>query len=429
MASRRQPTKRPGPKRLWQDRRGSVAVTVALALAVMIAMASLGVEVTYVLLKHRQMQAVVDAAAMAGAGALASGNPNGMTIEADAVASASGFTPGIKGVTITVNSPPVSGPRAGVAGVVEVTLAQPQSLLLANVVWSGTFTNKVRSVAALVTSGSFCVLQLDSAPAVGVTISNGAVVDASSCGLAVDSNSATALSVTGGANLKSPIVSVVGGATVRNGATINPSSALKTGQPAMADPYASVAAPSASGCAGGSNRQWKHSNSGTQTINPGVYCNGMSFTNDAVVTMNPGVYVLDRGTFDVGGAVRLTGTGVTIFLTSFTGSNYAKVNIGNGARVTLSAPTTNATAGLVFFGDRRAPPATMATFGGGATMFFTGALYFPSTGVTFANGITNPSGCTQLVAGSIIFQGGSKFQNNCPVGVRSIGTSSSTLVE
>jgi hypothetical protein len=126
----------------------------------------------------------------------------------------------------------------------------------------------------------------------------------------------------------------------------------------MSDPYASVVMPTYSGCADGTNKSY---GTGTWTLSPGVYCNGVSFTNAAIVTMNPGVYFLNQGSFNVGGAVQLTGTGVTIVLTSSTGSNYATFTIGNGATVTLSAPTSGATAGIVFFGDRNAPIATTST--------------------------------------------------------------------
>jgi hypothetical protein len=145
--------------------------------------------------------------------------------------------------------------------------------------------------------------------------------------------------------------------------------------------------------------------------------------------MSPGVYFIDRGTFTVGGNVTLTGTGVTIVLTSSTGSNYATASIGNGANVTLSAPTTGATAGIVFFGDRLAPASNVQNFGGGATINVNGAVYFPSQEVDFQNGISNPSGCTQLIGGTIKFVGGSNFQNNCPTGVAAAGATNSSLAE
>jgi hypothetical protein len=403
-----------------------VAVTVALALAAIIGMASLGVEVTYLLLTQRQMQAAADAAAMASAGALAGGYSGDMLLEAQAVTSRSGFTPGVAGVTVLVNSPPTMGSHAGAAGAVEVDLAQPQVLNLARMFRSGSYSVKVRAVALVGSSGGYCLLQLDNAASNAFNMNNGVMANLTSCGVAVDSKSATALSIVGGSILTAPNVSVAGGASINNGGAINPSTALKTGQPNVADPYASVAAPTVSGCAAGTSKNYGW---GNWTLSPGVYCNGISFNNGATATMNPGVYIIDKGVFDVEGGAHLTGTGVTIFLTSSTASSYATVTIGNGATVVLTAPTSGATAGMVFFGDRRAPASNTNTFTGGVAINVTGALYFPSERLVFENGVSNPSGCTQLVAGSIQLTGGSRFQNNCPAGVKSIGAAASKLVE
>ncbi|MBT2189086.1 pilus assembly protein TadG-related protein [Sphingobium nicotianae] len=401
-------------------------MTVAILLAVIIGMASLGIEVTYVLLKHRQMQAAVDAAAVASAAALAGGYSSAMLAEAGAVASDSGFTPGAAGVTLIVNHPPASGSRMGDADAVEVVLAQPQTLVLGRTFWPQAFDVRVRSVALIGNPGGYCALQLRSTVTVGVRMDNGATADLATCGLAVNSTRSAALTMAGGAKLTTTTVSVVGGASISNGAKLDPPSALKTGQAAIADPYAAVAAPSFSGCAMGTSKSYGN---GNWTLSPGVYCNGISFNNAANATMKPGVYIIDRGTFDVGGGANLAGAGVTIFLTSSTGSNYAKANIGNGAKITLSAPTSGATAGLLFFGDRRAPASNMNMFVGGAAVNVTGALYFPSSGLTFENGAGNASTCTQLVAGTIRLSGGSKLRSNCPGGVKPIGAATSMLVE
>jgi len=408
------------------DHRGSVAVTVAIVLAAVIGMVSLGVEVTYILLKHRQMQAAADAAAVASAAALGGGYASAMLVEADAVASDSGFTRGVAGVTLIVNYPPISGSHAGAEDAVEVVLAQPQTLILGRIFWPQAFNVKVRAVALIGSSGGYCALQLNSAATIGVKMDNGASADLATCGLAVNSTRATALKMSGGAKLTAATVSVVGGASISNGAKIDPSSALKVGQPSVADPYAAVAAPSFSGCGRGTSKSY---GSGNWTLSPGVYCKGISFSNAANVTLQPGVYIVDRGTFNVQGGAKLTATGVTIFLTSSTGSSYAKVDIGNGAKVTLSAPTSGATAGLLFFADRRAPASNINIFRGGVTLDATGAFYFPSSGLTFENGASNTSTCTQLVAGTIILTGGSKLRSNCPSGVKPIGAAASALVE
>jgi Flp pilus assembly protein TadG len=413
-----------GARRFGHSRGGSVAIMMGLVLPVVIGMTALGSEIVFLLFKHRQMQSVADAAALSAATAIQTGYP-GFAVEARAITASLGFNDQVNGVTITPNNPPATGPNTGNSSAVEVIVSQPQTLFLVTLFRSGLFNLTARAVA-LPGTGTDCVLQLNgSPPSTGVTISNGANVNLTTCGLAADSTGNPSLLMNSGAQLNAQSVSVSGTASITNGAAINPSSALKTSQPAVLDPYAGVAMPSYSGC-GFNNKVLAF---GTWTLSPGVYCNGLSLGNGGTVTMNPGVYFINQGVFSVQGGVTLTGTGVTIVLTSSTGSGYATVNIANGTNVTLSAPTAGATAGIVFFGDRSAPASNVADFGGGATINVTGALYFPTQEVIFQNGSSNSSSCTQLIAGTIQFTGGSNFQHNCPTGVAAIGGTNSTLSE
>jgi hypothetical protein len=419
----------------WLSRRGSVAIQVALLLTIIVGMGALGTEITFVLYKHRQMQSAADSAALGAAIARATGHPADPELEARAIAASLGFVHGVDGTAVAVNRPPLSGSNTGTANAIEVVVSQPQFLTLVSLFQNlaggagdGLFSVGAHAVAIQGGIGNFCVLELNTGSATGVTISNGATVNLMQCGMAVDSTGSAALSVTGGAVLNAKSVSVSGNVSVTNGGTINATDGVKTYQPNVPDPYAGVSRPSFSGC--NYNKKSLGHSSGTQYLSPGVYCNGLTMGNDAVVVMNPGVYFIDRGTFQVGGAVRLTGAGVTIVLTKSTGSNYATVSIGNGATVTLSAPTTGATAGLVFFGDRNAPLSKTSNFGGGATVNITGSIYFPTQTVTFSNGISNPSGCIQLIAGKIRFTGGAQFKSNCSnTGVSAIGATATTLVE
>jgi len=398
---------------------------IGLALPVLIAVLALGTEITFLLYKQRQAQSAADAAALGGASALQSGHPL-LGVEARGIAGYLGFVDGAAdGTTVTVNNPPQSGSQQGSGGAVEVIVAQPQSLVLVKVLYSGQFTVVARAVA-IIGSGSFCALQLGGAG--NVNISNGVIVNLTQCGLAVDGTGSSALTVVGGSQLNAQSVSVAGSVAMNNGGSINPASGLKTSQPNIPDPYAGVVLPAFAGCNynGFNTNSWQPS----WTLSPGIYCNGLSISNGATASLNPGVYFIDRGTFAVGGGAHLTGAGVTIVLTSSTGSNYANAVIDNGTTVTLSAPTTGATAGMVFFGDRRASPgSTSSTFAGGTAIDFTGAIYLPTQTLNWNNGANNTSSnCTELIAGTIVL-GGANLQINCPTGVLAIGATGSSLVE
>jgi Flp pilus assembly protein TadG len=444
-------------RKIRESREGAVAIQMALIFTALIGMGALASEIGFALYKHRQMQSAADAAAYGAAIAKSTGYPTTIATEAYADAAAVGFVNGANGVTIAVNNPPTSGPNTANMSAIEVIITQPQTLTVVGAVNSltgsanpsGLFNLGVRAVATAGGGGGSCAAQLLPNQNPGVTISNGATVTMISCGMAVCSTGNTALSMSGGTNLNlcdtascSPFstkltVSVAGKASVTNGAQINgqqscTSPTCKASQGTCAanvNPYASVTMPTMpGGCSLGTGTSYGY-NKNVQTISPGTWCNGVTFGSSAQIKLNPGVYYVNGGNFSVGGAVQMTGTGVTIIFTG-SGSNYAYATIGNGATVTLAAPTTGTTQGIAFFGDPNAPASTTSSFGGGASMNITGAIYFPSNTVQFQNGITNPSGCTQLIAGIIQFQGGAQFSNNCAgTGTSAIGGGPTTLVE
>jgi hypothetical protein len=417
--------------RPWRATHGSVAALVAIILLLLLGFVALGTEISYALFVQRQLQATASAAALGGATALMTGRPSSPTTEADAEAAAVGFTNGVGGVTVTVNNPPKSGNYTTNSGAVEVIVSEPLTLPLSSLFYSGTWTVSGRAVAIEGNSAGDCALELDSANITGVSVSNGASVTMNQCGLAVNATGSSALSVTGGATLNAKSVTIAGGDSVTNGGTINATNGVKTSQAAVANPYSSDAVPSYSGCTYGSLPSSPLSlGSGSHTLSAnGVYCGGLSIGNGGTVTMNPGIYIIDGGSFTVGGGATLTGTGVTIVLTG-SGSNYATLNIGNGANVTLSAPTSGSTSGLVFFQDPNAPTSGTDTIQGGSTLVLTGALYFPSQTVSYSNGTSSTATCTQLVAWQIQFTGGAYFNSNCAsAGTQGLGSSPSSLVE
>jgi hypothetical protein len=133
----------------------------------------------------------------------------------------------------------------------------------------------------------------------------------------------------------------------------------------------------------------------------------------------------------VNGGATLTGDGVTIVLTSSTGTNYATLRINGGANVTIAAPTTGPMAGLAIYQDRRAPETGSNVLQGGSSQTFTGALYFPRQTVTFTGGSsTATAGCMQLLASQVAFQGNSTFGLKCEgTGVKMAGGVAPSLVE
>lgn len=414
--------------RFLASERGSVAIMLGVSLSVMMGIVALGTEMTFVLYKQRQMQAAADSAALGAATALSKGYPADFALEARAIAATGGFVNGAGGATVTINKPPLTGSNAGVATAIEVIITQPQALRLVSLFSAATFNVNARAVALKGASGSFCAMSTDTGSSTGISVSNGATVNFNQCGLAVNGSGSSALSVVGGATLNVLSVTAVGQAHVSNGGRINATDGVQINQPATSDPYAGIATPASAGCANNNKSiGWAAT---TQYLTPGTYCGGLSVGNGATVHFNPGTYYIKSGSFTLGGGATVTGSGVTIVLTRNT-SGYATASIANGVNVTLSAPTSGTLSGILFFSDRDAPTSGSNNIAGGATVKFTGALYFPTQRAVYSNGATTTATCTQLIAWRITFAGGVSFNNDCgsagtsPIG----GGAATTLVE
>ncbi|HZV93288.1 MAG TPA: pilus assembly protein TadG-related protein [Caldimonas sp.] len=410
---------------LRRDRDGATAVVAALAFTGVIGFAGLGSEVGLWYYKHRTMQAAVDSAALGAAQALYVSSAADYVSEARAAVARYGMVDGQGGVSVAVNKPPLSGTYAGNAKAVEVIVQQPQTPLISAAFLSSGPTINARAVALEGAGASGCVLALD-AGASAATFGNGTTdVTLTGCSLIVDSNSSSALSLVGGASITAQSASVVGG--VSGVSSLHTVDGVRTHAPAVADPYANVMAPSFLGC-----DHTRFSAKGTVAMSPGVYCQGISINANAIVTMSPGVYFVDQGSFDVTGGATLTGSGVTIVLTSSTATNIATADIHGGAVVNLSAPTSGPTAGIAFFQDRHAVPGVTNDLSGGTTQNIIGALYFPNQKVTFAGGTNtgDGAGCMQIVADEIDFKGNANLAINCSgKGLKAIGGSTAKLVE
>jgi len=414
--------------KLGRERRGSVAILFALMFTVLLGFTALATEVGFVLLKQREMQTAASAAALGGATALSSGHPTA-TVEANAITASAGFAAGTSGgivTTVTVNNPPKAGNHVGNASYVEVVILQPQSLAISGIFGIKAWQITARAVAIVGNSGGNCFLQLGSSSNPGIWLSGGATINAPLCGLAANSAQSEALYVEDGATLNATSITVSGTVTNSNG-TINSTKAAQTSQPATANPYAGVAVPTYSGCA------FNNYNSSTTTTlsASGTYCGGISLYG-GTVTMNPGVYILNGGYFNVSASTILNGSGVTIVLTGDSPANVATMTISGGSKVTLSAPTTGATAGLAIFQNPTALSSGVDSIQGGGQFNVTGAIYFPNQEVEYSNGSsTNSATCTQLIASIIFFDGGASFSNSgcAGTGTATIGGTPSTLTE
>ena len=405
------------------DQSGSYVIITALLLPVLVGFAGMGTEIGLWFYKHRFLQNTADSAAVSAATAYSyGGSSSDMTVQAQAVTASYGFVHGVKDVVVTVNRPPKSGKYTAMLDAIEVIVQEPQPRFF-TALWNNKEPVPVSARAVAMGSlGTGCVLALNATANAAGNAAGTAYVNLIGCSLFDNSNNPAALSVDGAAHINALSVGVVG--DISGKGNITTTQGVATGISPVKDPYADVSPPPFSGC------NYNHfSSHTTETINPGVYCNGVTINAGAVVTLNPGTYYLDRGTFRVNGGATIKGTGVTLVFTSSTGSNWADATINGGSTVELTPLTSGPTAGISVFGDRNMPIDTAFNFNGGATQNIGGAIYVSKGAVNYSGGANSTTGCTQLIADKIKFSGNSNFAINCKgSGTKPLGIAA-TLVE
>lgn len=431
---------------LAADRSGVIIVMFALLLPVILGAIGLGVEVGNWYQMKRSLQTAADAAAIAGAYEVWDGNS-----ETDAYTAA--LREAERNWSDTFDSsefdsdvmPPTSGSYTGDTYAVEVEISKTVDLMfLGYLMTTSSVTLNARAVATLGSTGdTACVLSLNSSSSMTTfSISGNATVDLSGCAVAVNGNASSAdggsdaLTISGGTtNLTTECYYVAGGVSGSEDITTTCSSG-ETGSHAVSDPFAYDALddplpePAASeddDCPSSSASIYN----GTDPP-AGTYC---GLTLKGTVNLS-GTYIVRGNNFSVNANAIVTGTDVTIFLTSNDAeTSWPSVSISGSSDLDLTAPTSGTYQGILFYQDRDTPVSenTSASFNGGANLDLEGTLYFPSADVSFTGGSSVDSECIQIIAYEVSISGDSYMDNSCSMlsgsGGTTIDIEELTLVE
>ena len=120
-------------RRFIGDEGGAIAVMFALMLPVLIGFVGLGIDVGMWFQERRNMQTATDAAVVSAAWEQASGASNAaMLTIANSEAARQGYIDGTD--TMTLFSPPATGPYAGLTGYVEVSIVHPLHTFLSKII-------------------------------------------------------------------------------------------------------------------------------------------------------------------------------------------------------------------------------------------------------------------------------------------------------
>ncbi len=410
-------------RRFAKDQSGSYVIVVSLVMPVLIGTAGLGSEVGWWLYLHKNMQSAADSGAVSAATA-----GSNLTAEANAVTASYGYANGVNNVTVTVNQPPTSGNYTTNPQAVEVIVQQPQQRLLSALFGSDPVTIAARAVA-LPNNGQGCVLALDRTYSPAAKASGNGNINLIGCNLYDNSNAGPALTVSGTTTVSANMVGVVGG--ISGTTNITAAYGVRSGVRPVADPYANFNPPACSTY--NSGKVTINSSGKASALSPNTcYTGGVSVKAGYTLNLDPGVYYFSGNGLTVEGNATITGTGVTLVFTGSTSAGWATANIGSNAIVNLTAPTSGSTQGIVMYADRNIPVSSNTGFNlaGGATQNFGGAIYLPTSQLSFAGGNGSTTSCTQIIADTVTLSGNSNLTVNCnSFGTTAIGVQTAQLVE
>jgi hypothetical protein len=86
--------------------------------------------------------------------------------------------------------------------------------------------------------------------------------------------------------------------------------------------------------------------------------------------------------------------------------------INSQANLVMSSPDAGTYKGVLFYRDRRASNIEIK-INGGAKSVLTGAMYFPSSDITYAGHADMQVKCLQMVGQKLKFRGGAEITNEC----------------
>lgn len=454
---------------LRHEESGSI-VHVAAFIPLLIAGAAVGVETGQLYDTKRMMDNASDGAALAASvDRLAGKSISTITSTAVYEAQRNGFKNGVGSVSVTVNSPPTSGPNVSTPGAVEVVITKSINLSFARALQkilgmdATSITMRSRSVAAqgsytsTTTSPEGCMVALTPNKEQGVSFSSFNNFN-SDCTI-ISNGTATGSGANASINMNSFNTAALKSIWTRGSFSVTSynkislaNSAQQNQTTSITDPYSNLPTPTPGGC---TYTNFNPSGSGNITLSPGTYCGGLKVSAYNNVYFSPGLYYVANGDLNISSVNNVScpnctaGAGVTLILTSTTGKStdvggvtFSSLNnLSLNAPVPCSVPSPPAKCmanplypGVLIYQDRTATVGTMTSSSkafiidslNNATM--TGALYFPNNRIellSFNNTSASSTGCTVWIGRYIKF---SSYNNNHIAGCDAVGTGRPAII-
>ena len=406
--------------------KGVVLVLLAFMAAVLFGFLGLAIDGGNLQWTKLRAQTAADSAAIAALREYQLGSQGaGMVEAARNDAALNGFAHDTVSTSVTINRPPLSGSLAGDDRAVEAVIRRNVPTFFMRYFGADTSSVAGRAVAKL-DNGGGCIYALNKT-AQDTFVLGGSETTTLLCDAVVASKSAAAFRMMGNSVLnvrKRARVGVVGGWVFDGGALLIDERGVAQSPvhvdsvrdpfqlyppPALNLPVVSMKKTDASFDA--------NVRPANNRISPGIYCGGLNVgnTQGGTFTME-GVYVMAGGGFSFGSGAKVSGSNVTIYLTSGPrsgvagcGAAYDAFNINAQAQVKLSAPTAGGQErmeGMLMFQDRNISSTAAHVINGGSGSEFNGAIYLRNSQLNFS-GDSSTAAYLILVADKIKIVGNS----------------------
>jgi Flp pilus assembly protein TadG len=317
--------------RILKNERGNVLAMSAATMPLMIGAAAVGLDTIQLSLWKRQIQRMADSAALAGGRALVQSRDATAAARRDLLLN--NQVPLLE--TAQVQHAPAVGAYAGDRTAVRLVLKVQRTLPFWQFFQNTSPLLTIEATAKIVKDGEFCMIALEDGTTAGIDITGSAVVNLG-CGMATNSRATQAVTAQGSSSVLASPIAAVGG--ISHSSNFRAGTELHAYSAVQEDPLASLANPSIP--AGACPPVLVEPNE-TETISPGCYSSMILKGN---VTLQPGTYVIDAGSLQATSQSVISGSGVTIILTSRTAdtnpSSIGTLTIDAGAKLNLTAPTS-----------------------------------------------------------------------------------------
>ncbi|MGB7336172.1 MAG: pilus assembly protein TadG-related protein [Salaquimonas sp.] len=342
---------------------GNFAITLGVAAAPLMGAMALAVDYGTIYSKSSELQSLADASALAVVKEMALANSKSIDVQSIAESYANGQFSDQKGTSLVVEATAATDRTS-----VDVALSYTWQPFFAHYLNASVLPLKAASKAGF-TGGtsSVCILGLDDTSEFTVNIGSKSSVTANGCSLFSNSKAKNGLNTDSNATITADTIQTAGG---YSGQDMNYSPFPITDALAILDPLADRAAPTVGAC---DYKDFSLTDDVTQTLKPGVYCNGLSIDSAAIAKLEPGEYIIKDGPLSVQGNASLIGEHVGFY---FTG-NTAVFDFGVSTQAVLTAPKTGNLSGILFYEDRNSMPNRVFTIRSKDAEKFEGTVYLP----------------------------------------------------